>query len=55
MRTGLGMVVALCLFLVGAAAAQAAPLTDDTLKAMLENLGYTVNGDGRQAAEALQG
>jgi hypothetical protein len=46
MRTGLGMVVALCMFLVGAAAAKAAPLTDDTLKAMLENLGYTVTVTG---------
>ena len=42
MRTCLGIVVAMCLFLVGAAEAKAAPLTDDTLKAMLENLGYTV-------------
>ena len=46
MRTGLGMVVAVCMFLVGAAAAKAAPLTDDTLKAMLENLGYTVTVTG---------
>jgi hypothetical protein len=40
------MVVAVCMFLVGAAAAKAAPLTDDTLKAMLENLGYTVTVTG---------
>jgi hypothetical protein len=47
MRTGFGIVVAICMFLAGAAAAKAAPLTDDTLKAMLENLGYsvTVTGD----------
>ena len=46
MRTWLGIVVA-CLFLVGAQQAKAAPLTDDGLKAMLENLGYqvTVSGD----------
>jgi hypothetical protein len=43
------MVVALCLFLAGAAAAKAAPLTDDTLKAMLENLGYTVTVTGDKA------
>ena len=46
MRTGLGIVVAVCMFLVGDAAAKAAPLTDDTLKAMLENLGYTVTVTG---------
>jgi hypothetical protein len=46
MRTCLGIVVAMCLFLVGAVPAQAAPLTDDTLKAMLENLGYTVDVSG---------
>ena len=46
MRTGFGMVVAICMFLAGAAAAKAAPLTDDTLKAMLENLGYTVTVTG---------
>ncbi|HEX4569702.1 MAG TPA: hypothetical protein VH184_04695 [Dongiaceae bacterium] len=46
MRTWLGIVVA-CLFLVGAQQAKAAPLTEDTLKSMLENLGYdvTVSGD----------
>ena len=46
MRTLLGIVVA-CLFLVGAQQAKAAPLTEDTLKSMLENLGYdvTVSGD----------
>ena len=45
MRTWLGMVMA-CLFLVGAQQAKAAPLTEDTLKAMLENLGYTVTVTG---------
>jgi hypothetical protein len=49
MRTGLGMVVAMCMFLVGAPAAKAAPLTDDTLKAMLENLGYSVTVTGDKA------
>jgi hypothetical protein len=43
------MVVALCMFLVGATAAKAAPLTDDTLKAMLENLGYSVTVTGDKA------
>src|SRR6266481_2782762 len=46
MRRYLGTVVAMCVFLVGAVAAKAAPLTDDTLKAMLENLGYTVTVTG---------
>ena len=48
MRTWLGIVLtAFCLFLAGMAPAKAAPLTDDGLKAMLENLGYqvTVSGD----------
>src|SRR4029079_914159 len=47
MRRVLGIVVAMGLFFAGAAVAKAAPLTDDTLKAMLENLGYqvTVTGD----------
>ena len=47
MRRILGIVVAMGLFMAGAAVAKAAPLTDDTLKAMLENLGYqvTVTGD----------
>ena len=38
MRTWLGIIVA-CLFLVGVQQAKAAPLTEDTLKSMLENLG----------------
>ena len=48
MRTWLGIVLAaFCLFLAGMTPAKAAPLTDDSLKAMLENLGYqvTVSGD----------
>ena len=47
MRKIFGIVLAMGLFLAGAMAAKAAPLTDDTLKAMLENLGYqvTVTGD----------
>src|SRR5690348_2608253 len=46
MRTGFGIVAAFCLFLAGMAPAKAAPLTEDTLKAMLENLGYTVTVTG---------
>jgi hypothetical protein len=49
MRTCLGIVMAMCLFLAGGVQAQAAPLTDDTLKAMLENLGYTVTVTGDKA------
>ncbi|HSY88322.1 MAG TPA: hypothetical protein VLA85_17275 [Verrucomicrobiae bacterium] len=49
MRTCLGIVMAMCLFLAGGVRAQAAPLTDDTLKAMLENLGYTVTVTGDKA------
>lgn len=47
MRTWLGIVAALFLFTAGAVPATAAPLTEDTLKAILENLGYnvTVTGD----------
>ena len=47
MRISFGIVAAFCLFLAGMAPAKAAPLTDDGLKAMLENLGYqvTVTGD----------
>jgi len=49
MRTCFGIVIAMCLFLAGAVPAQAAPLTDDALKAMLENLGYTVTVTGDKA------
>jgi hypothetical protein len=45
MRTLLGIVVG-CLFLIGAQQAKATPLTDDTLKSMLENLGYSVEVSG---------
>jgi hypothetical protein len=46
MRIYMGIVMALGLFLIGAAPVTAAPLADDTLKAMLENLGYTVTVGG---------
>jgi len=46
MRTGFGIVAAFCLFLAGMAPAKAAPLTEDTLKSMLEGLGYTVTVTG---------
>jgi hypothetical protein len=49
MRTCLGIVMAMCLFLAGAVQAQAAPLTDDTLKGMLENIGSTVTVTGDKA------
>jgi hypothetical protein len=44
----------MCLFLVGAGSAQAAPLTDETLKTMLENLGYTVEEGGTKDAKTLK-
>jgi hypothetical protein len=46
MRIYLGIVVALGLLLAGAAPATAVPLTDDALKTMLENFGYTVTVGG---------
>jgi hypothetical protein len=46
MRTCLGIVMAMNLFLVGAAPVQAAPLTGETLTTMLKNLGYTVDEGG---------
>jgi hypothetical protein len=49
MRTWLWIAMALCLFLAGAGSAKAAPLTDDGLKAMLDNLGYTVTVSGDKA------
>ena len=48
MRTYLGILLALALFMAGAPA-KAAPLTDDALKTMLENLGYTVDVTGDKA------
>jgi len=49
MRTRLGILAAFCLFLAAMAPAKAAPLTDDGLKGMLENLGYTVTVSGDKA------
>jgi hypothetical protein len=50
MRTYLGIVAALLLFLTAAAPAKAAgALTDDSLKTMLDNLGYTVEVSGDKA------
>jgi hypothetical protein len=54
MRTYLGIVITMCLFLVGAGSAQAAQLTDETLKTMLENLGYTVEEGGTRDAKTLK-
>ncbi|HZT20054.1 MAG TPA: hypothetical protein VFA23_11680 [Dongiaceae bacterium] len=42
MRKCLGVSIAICLLLLGGLPAWAAPLTDDALKTMLENLGYPV-------------
>jgi hypothetical protein len=54
MRTCLGIVMSMCLFLVGAAPVQAAPLTGETLTTMLENLGYTVEEGGTKDAKTFK-